>query len=79
MVKAFLRARAGDEPRPSRHLPPDAGAPPEPTFRLLFRRVRMPRATEIAENPRARSARLRAAVRTAAPARPNDGGLAAAA
>ena len=78
-VKAFLRARAGDQPRPSRHLPLDAGAAPEPTFRLLFRRVRMPRATEIAENPRARSARLRAAVRTAAPARPNDGGMAAAA
>ncbi len=78
-VKKFLRARAGDQPRPSRHLPPEAGAAQQPTFRLLFRRVRMPKSTEVARNPRARSARLRAAIRTAAPARPNDGGLAAAA
>lgn len=78
-VKAFLRARVGGEPRPSRHLPPDAAGALEPTFRLLFRRVQMPRATEIADNPRARSARLRAAVRTAAPARPSGAGLEAAA
>ena len=37
------------------------------TFELLFRGARRPTNNEIAANPRARSARMRAAVRTYAP------------
>ncbi|MBK1696492.1 16S rRNA (cytosine(1402)-N(4))-methyltransferase [Rhodovibrio salinarum] len=69
-VKQFLRTRSGDVPRASRHSPdPDpADRLPEPTFRVLFRQAKKPRADEAETNPRARSARLRAAERTAAPA-----------
>ena len=69
-VKQFLRTRSGDVPRPSRHSPdPDpADQLPEPTFRVLSRQAKKPRAAEAETNPRARSARLRAAERTAAPA-----------
>lgn len=66
VVKTFLRDRSGGAPLPSRHQP-DAPAGPAPTFRLLTRRAAKPGAAELAANPRARSARLRAAERTAAP------------
>jgi 16S rRNA (cytosine1402-N4)-methyltransferase len=65
-VKDFLRARGGAAPLGSRHLP--AGRLPVPSFRLLTRKPVVPGAAELARNPRARSARLRAAERTAAPA-----------
>ena len=66
IVKTFLieRSRA---PAGSRHRP-DIVAPP-PTFRVLTRRPQTPDAAEIADNPRARSAKLRAAERTDAVAR----------
>jgi len=51
----------------SRHLPPQPGRP-APCFQPLFRGVRKPSVAEMARNPRARSARLRAASRTTAPA-----------
>ena len=67
IVKSFLTERGGRRPGGSRHRPPTA-AGPEPTFSLLFNSARPPSAAEIAANPRARSAKLRAAMRTSAPA-----------
>jgi 16S rRNA (cytosine1402-N4)-methyltransferase len=63
IVKRFLQQRAAP-PGPSRHRP--AAAPRAPTFRLLTRQPVRPDATETSANPRARSARLRAAERTPA-------------
>jgi 16S rRNA (cytosine1402-N4)-methyltransferase len=68
-VKRFLKARAGGAARQSRHQP---AAEPErdPSFRLITRKAMRPQPAEIAQNPRSRSARLRAAERTAAAAWP---------
>jgi 16S rRNA (cytosine1402-N4)-methyltransferase len=66
IVKNFLAER-GRAPAYSRHQPEMAAAPA--TFRLLTRKPEIPDDTEIAANPRARSAKLRAAERTEAPAR----------
>jgi 16S rRNA (cytosine1402-N4)-methyltransferase len=67
IVKRFLREAAGANSGTSRHLPTRA-AGPAPTFERLTKGIR-PSEAEIAHNPRARSATLRAAIRTAAPAR----------
>ncbi len=63
IVKAFLAERSGRTPSASRHAPPQADGP-EPTFVLLFNGHRSPTGAEVAANPRARSAKLRAAIRT---------------
>ena len=70
-VKNFLRARSGHTPKASRHLP-EAKAGRAPSFEVPQRRPVGPGMAEIAANPRARSARLRSAIRTAAPAWPRD-------
>jgi len=67
IVKAFLAERSGKTRGVSRHAPP-ASKGAEPSFELLFNGARPPGDAEIAANPRARSAKLRAATRTAAPA-----------
>jgi len=66
-VKDFLRERSAHATRGSRHAPV-AGSAAAPSFLLFARKAQSPSATEIAVNPRARSARLRVAERTAAPA-----------
>lgn len=66
MVKRFLRDRSGAAPSGSRHLPA-ATAATAPSFEKVGRAVRAGEA-ELARNPRARSATLRTATRTAAPA-----------
>lgn len=66
IVKAFFAERAGRLPGGSRHAPPTAKGP-EPTFSLMFNGARSPSDAETAANPRARSAKLRAAIRTDAP------------
>jgi len=73
LVKHFLRQRSGDVPNPSRHSPaPSTFEGPAPTFTPIQRSARKPSRAEAEANPRARSARLRAAERTTAPAWPAD-------
>ena len=66
MVKQFLAPRTGRSGRPSRHLPDVDMA--RPSFADVAKRNLKAGAAEIDANPRARSARLRVALRTDAPA-----------
>lgn len=66
IVKNFLNEHAGEMPGPSRHAPLETIEAPAPSFTRLGRRAMRPGKDEIAANPRARSARLRAGERTAA-------------
>jgi 16S rRNA (cytosine1402-N4)-methyltransferase len=68
IAKRFFASRSTPAPRGSRHLPETSGPAFAPSFRLLNRGAVEPNQSEISRNPRARSARLRAAERTAAPA-----------
>jgi 16S rRNA (cytosine1402-N4)-methyltransferase len=66
-VKEFLRRRSGMAPSPSRHAPAVSGGA-VPSFSLPTRKPVVPGDQETLNNPRARSARLRVAERTDAPA-----------
>lgn len=65
IVKRFLAERSGRAPRASRHAPP-AASEKRAQFRLIETKVKKPKEGELHNNPRARSARLRAAERLAA-------------
>lgn len=67
IVKQFLKDRSGSRAAGSRHMPAVADTGPAPTFKEVSKAVR-PGEAELARNPRARSATLRTAVRTDAPA-----------
>ena len=69
IVKTFLAERSRIAAG-SRHAPEARG--PQPTFNLLTRKPVSPGEDEVERNPRARSAKLRAAERNAAPAREGD-------
>ena len=73
IVKLFLRSRSGNDPGVSRHLP-RANKGRAPTFEILQRKAAEPSEAEVADNPRARSAKLRWALRTEAPAWNVDAG-----
>ena len=66
IVKRFLQLRSGAAPQASRHAPEARGE--VAGFRLVTRKAVVPDADEIAVNPRARSAKLRMALRLDAPA-----------
>jgi len=71
IVKRFLAERAGKTAGTSRHLPQAAQHRAE-SFRIVNQRPVTPDEEEIAANPRARSAKLRAGERTDAPSWPLD-------
>ncbi|MEK6638095.1 MAG: 16S rRNA (cytosine(1402)-N(4))-methyltransferase RsmH [Pseudomonadota bacterium] len=69
IVKQFLRTRGGSAPAVSRHAPDTASRGPAASFESVAKPVRAS-ADEIERNPRSRSATLRVARRTGAPAWP---------
>lgn len=62
IVKRFFAQRTGRAGRGSRHMPDQQG--PKPSFTETFRKSVSAKQDEIARNPRARSAKLRAGERT---------------
>ena len=74
IVKQFFSARSGRGQARSRLLPGEP-VPPPATFDLVGRQPVAAGEAELARNPRARSAKLRAAERTDAPARRADASI----
>ncbi|MBL4612615.1 MAG: 16S rRNA (cytosine(1402)-N(4))-methyltransferase RsmH [Emcibacter sp.] len=76
IIKKFFKQRSGEMPRGSRHLPQakDRTGTTEraPSFKMLVRGAGKPSTTEIEQNIRSRSAKLRCASRTDAPCWPSD-------
>ena len=66
MVKRFLTARGGRSANANRYAPETAQVAAQ--FTLKSRKAIGPDATELAANPRSRSAKLRVGIRTDAPA-----------
>lgn len=75
IVKAFLRRRSEAPARGSRYQPESAASEFQGSFHLAKRGVVKPSVSELQENPRSRSAKLRAAVRTDVPAFARDDNL----
>ncbi|MDZ4869304.1 MAG: 16S rRNA (cytosine(1402)-N(4))-methyltransferase RsmH [Alphaproteobacteria bacterium] len=72
MVKRFLQERSGRVAQLSRHLPSHGVNGPAASFDMSSRKAVAPTKAETFRNPRARSAKLRSAIRTSAPAIPFD-------
>jgi len=72
IAKQFLRDRAGEVEGGSRYAPAIVKSGPAASFTLPRRSVVKPSKSEEAENPRSRSAKLRVALRTKAPAMQSD-------
>ena len=68
IVKNFMAERSGRVPSGSRHQPQAAVEKADPTFRLYKKSAIKASDAEMKQNPRARSSRLRVAVRTKTPA-----------
>ncbi|MEZ5758425.1 MAG: 16S rRNA (cytosine(1402)-N(4))-methyltransferase RsmH [Emcibacteraceae bacterium] len=68
IVKDFFKLRSGESSLGSRHLPLQELNLQKPTFEMIFRGGKKASAEEIKVNVRSRSAKLRAAERTNAPA-----------
>ena len=66
IVKQFIATRSGRAPGGSRHMP-QVGKAAAPSFRIVNSKPVIPSFEETEANPRARSAKLRAAERTDAP------------
>lgn len=70
IVKRYLQLASGGEAQSNRYAP--ARAEDAPRFEMITRKAVGPDDQELAENPRARSAKLRVARRTAVPAKKAD-------
>lgn len=71
VVKRFFQQASGEEPNSNRYAPVKENTTAR--FELVTRKAIGPDEQELEENPRARSAKLRVARRTAAPAKSIDG------
>lgn len=72
IVKNFFKERSGSTPRGNRYMPDAGDQGPQATFSIINRKPIAPSDEECRENPRARSSKLRAALRTDAPAWKGD-------
>ncbi len=75
MVKKFVRRRSERPSKGSRYMPLTEEDDFHPSFQVSQRSAILPAATELTENVRSRSARLRWAIRTSAPAFNQDESL----
>ena len=67
IVKKFFKERSGSMPRGNKYMPDAGDTGPKATFKLINRKPIAPTDEECRENPRARSSKLRAGLRTDAP------------